>query len=408
MCLAQKHILKKTNRTNNFFKMKKLSVLILGLFLVVSCGKDASVEEVIENGDLTEIRAKKAELSALQTELSSEIAKLDEAISKMDVNSNFALVEVEAVTDSLFKHYVEIPGDVETDQNITIYPEFSGVLLDVAVDEGDRVQKGQILARIDDGGLASQLAQMEAQAALAKTTFERQQRLWEQNIGSEIQYLEAKTNYEAIQNSVSQMKSQLAKTVVRAPFGGIIDETFSEEGEVVAPGQSRLFRLINLKDMYISAAVPESYLNQIQKGTDVLVEIGATGTSFQSEVRQVGNYINPNNRTFEIQVAVPQDASNVKPNLIATVKLNDYTSEGAVIIPESVVQTNAAGEKITYVVEKESDSTGIAHKRVLTTGRSYDNAVEVLSGLEAGDFLILNGARSIREGEKVKIANRTL
>lgn len=388
--------------------MKKSGLLIIGLLLLVSCGKGDSVEEVIENGDLNEIRAKKAELSTLQSELSAEIARLDEAIARMDVNTNFALVEVEAISDSLFKHYVEIPGDVETDQNITIYPEYSGVLTNVLVDEGDRVQKGQILARIDDGGLSSQLAQMEAQAALAKTTFERQARLWEQNIGSEIQYLEAKTNYEAIQNSVNQMKSQLAKTVVRAPFGGIIDETFSEEGEVVAPGQSRLFRLINLKDMYISAAVPESYLSTIEKGTEVTVEIGATGTSFKSEVRQVGNFINPNNRTFEIQVAVPKDAENVKPNLIATVKLNDYTSEQAIIIPENVVQTNAAGEKIAYTVEKESDSTGIVHKKTLETGRSYDNTVEILSGLQPGDLLIVSGARSIREGEKVKFSNRTL
>ena len=388
--------------------MKKISLLILGLLLMVSCGKGDSVEEVIANGDLAEIRAKKAELSSQQSTLSSKIAELDAAIERLDKKTGFALVEVKQVQDSLFRHYVEIPGDVETDQNITIYPEYSGVLLDVNVDEGDRVQKGQILARIDDGGLSSQLAQMEAQMALAKTTFERQQRLWEQNIGSEIQYLEAKTNYEAIQNSVNQMRSQLAKTVVRAPFSGIIDETFTEEGEVVAPGQSRLFRLINLKDMYISAAVPESYLNKIQKGTDVMVEIGATGASFQSEVKQVGNFINPNNRTFEIQVAVPQNTQNIKPNLIATVRLNDYTSEGAIIIPENVVQTNAAGERLTYVLERESDSSGIVHKRILETGLMYDNSVEVLSGLQAGDLLIVSGARSIREGEKVKVANTTL
>lgn len=388
--------------------MKRVSILIFGLFLMVSCGSEESVEEVIATGDLTEIRAKKAELSTQQSQLSSKIAELDAAIAKLDKNTGFALVEVQAVQDSLFRHYVEIPGDVETDQNITIYPEYAGLLLDVRVDEGDRVQKGQILARIDDGGLSSQLAQMETQAALAKTTFERQQRLWEQNIGSEIQFLEAKANYEAIQNSVKQMRSQVSKTVVRAPFSGIIDETFSEEGEVVAPGQSRLFRLINLQDMYISAAVPESYLNKIQKGTDVMVEIGATGASFQAEVRQVGNFINPSNRTFEIQVAVPKDAQNVKPNLIATVRLNDYTSEEAIIIPENVVQTNAAGERVAFVLEKESDSTGIVHKKILETGLSYDNSIEVLSGLEAGDLLIVSGARSIREGEKVKIAKNTL
>ncbi len=388
--------------------MKRSSLLIISFLFLVSCGKSDSVEDVIEAGDLSEIRAKKAELSTQQSTLSSKIAKLDAAIDKLDKKNNFALVEVRQVTDSLFKHYVEIPGDVETKQNITIYPEFSGILQKVNVTEGTRVQKGQILARIDEGGLGSQLAQMEAQAALAKTTFERQQRLWDQNIGSEIQFLEAKTNYEAIQNSVDQMRAQLAKTVVRAPFSGIIDEVFTEEGEVVAPGQSRLFRLINLQDMYITAAVPESYLSKIEKGTDVMVEIAATGTSFNSKVKQVGNFVNPNNRTFEIQVEVPRNAENIKPNLIASVRLNDYTSAGAIIIPENVVQTNAAGERMAYVLEKESDSTGVAHKRILETGLSYDNSVEVLSGLEPGDLLIVNGARSIREGEKVRISNRTL
>ncbi len=386
--------------------MKKLSLIIVSLLILVSCGKNDSVEKVIESGDLSEIRAKKANLSAQQSELSSQIAQLDAAIEKLDSNNDFTLVSVRKITDSLFKHYVELPGDVETKQNITIYPEYSGILITVNVDEGDRVQKGQILARIDEGGLGSQLAQMEAQETLAKTTFERQQRLWEQNIGSEIQYLEARTNYEAIQNSVNQMRSQLAKTVVRAPFSGVIDEIFTEQGEVVVPGQSRLFRLINLSNMYITAAVPESYLGKIEVGTEVMVEIAATGTSFTSTVKQVGNFVNPNNRTFEIQVAVPQNTEQIKPNLIATVSINDYTSENAIIIPENVIQKNSAGENVAYVVKKETDSTGVAERRILETGLIYDSAVEVLSGLQPGDLLITSGARSIQEGEQVEMDNR--
>ncbi|NJW52280.1 efflux RND transporter periplasmic adaptor subunit [Salinimicrobium oceani] len=386
--------------------MKKSIILFMSILLLVSCGKQDSVEQIIETGDLSEIRAKKAELSTRQSELSSQIAQLDAAIQKLDSSTQFSLVTVATVSDSLFRHYVELPGDVETKQNIIIYPEFSGLLEQVNVKEGDRVQKGQILARIDEGGLGSQLAQLEAQAALAKTTFERQQRLWDQNIGSEIQFLEARTNYEAVQNSVNQLRSQLAKTVVRAPFSGVIDEIFTEQGEVVAPGQSRLFRLINLSDMYITAAVPESYLGKIEKGTKVMVEIAATGTSFTSTVRQVGNFVNPNNRTFEIQVAVPSNKEQVKPNLIATVRINDYTSEGAIIIPENVIQKNSAGESVAYVLKKNSDTTGIAERRTLETGLSYENSVEVLSGLQPGDLLITSGARSIQEGEQVKIDNR--
>lgn len=384
--------------------MKKLSLVIFSLLALSSCGNsEKSVEDIIEEGNISEMRAKKAELSAIQSELSSKIADLDAAIQKQDKNKQFTLVETMTVKDTLFKHYVEIPGDVETDENITIYPEFSGVLTQVLVEEGDRVQKGQVLARIDDGGLGSQLAQLETQEALAKTTFERQKRLWEQNIGSEIQYLEAKANFEAVQNSVNQLKAQLAKTVVRAPFSGVIDEKFSEKGEVVAPGQSRLFRLINLSNMYITAAVPESYLGKIRKGTDVIVEIAATGTEFKTQIQQVGNFINPNNRTFEIKVAVPADKEQVKPNLIATVKLNDYTAENAITVPESVIQKNAAGENVAFVFNKTSDSTGIAEKRILETGLIYNEKVEVLSGVENGETLITEGAKNVQEGEKVSI-----
>lgn len=387
--------------------MKKISLVLFSLLTLYSCGnKDNSVEDVIEKGNLSEIKAKKAELSKQQSDLSSKIAKLDEAIKRLDASEQYTLVSAIQVKDSLFKHYVELPGDVATDENIIIYPEYSGVLLQVLVEEGEQVQKGQILARIDDGGLSSQLAQLETQAALARTTFERQQRLWEQNIGSEIQYLEAKSNFEAVQNSVDQLKSQLGKTVVRAPFSGMIDEKFSDQGEVVAPGQSRLFRLINLSDMYITAAVPESYLGKIKKGTEVMVEIAATGTEFSSQISQVGSFVNPNNRTFEIKVDVPDNRERlVKPNLIATVKLNDYTSENAITIPENTIQKNAAGESVAYVVKPENDSTGVAERRILETGFTYDEKIEILSGIKPGELLITRGAKNIHEGEKVKISN---
>ena len=384
--------------------MKKIGLIAIFLFTIYSCGNsEDSVEDLIEEGDLSEIRAKKKELSAQQSAISAGIAKLDAALERLDGKKQLTLVRTRRVSDTVFKHYVELPGDVETDQNVIVYPEFPGVLTQVLVREGERVQKGQVLARIDDNGLSSQLAQLETQAALAKTTFERQERLWKQKIGSEIQYLEAKTNFEAIQSSVNQLRSQLSKTVVRAPFSGVIDEAFVEQGEVVAPGQSRLFRIINLDDMYISAAVPESYLGKVKKGTQVMVQISAIGLEFESEVRQVGNFINPNNRTFEIKVAVPENKEQVKPNLIATVKLNDYTSEGAIIIPQGVVQQNSAGENVAFVLNPQSDSTGVAEKRIIKTGYTYGDQMEVIEGVEAGEILITEGAKNVRDGQQVKI-----
>ena len=385
--------------------MKKFILLTGIISLVVACGnnKEKSVEDVIATQDLSEIRAKKAELSTQQSELSKKIDMLDEEIKKLDKNRNFPLVNIDTLRQQAFRHYAEVQGNVATDENILIYPEYSGILTSVKVDEGEKVSKGQVLATIDDGGLKNQLAQLEAQARLAKTTYERQQRLWEQNIGSEIQYLEAKTNYEALESSVNQLKSQLAKTVVRAPFSGVIDDVMSEQGEVVNPGQNQLFRLISLDKMYVEADVPENYLRKIRKGTDVKVQISSVGKEFEGKVSQVGNNINPNNRTFRIEVAVPNEKGMIKPNQIATIKLNDYTSETAMVVPESSIQKNAMGESLVYLYEPNSNSsTGTAKKAVVEVGYTYNDSIEVVNGLNGGDILITEGSKNLREGQEVR------
>ncbi|WP_037322174.1 efflux RND transporter periplasmic adaptor subunit [Salegentibacter sp. Hel_I_6] len=390
--------------------MKKLAILISIPLLILSCGNnkgEKSIDELIENENLTEIRAKKAELSKEQSDLTQKLDKLDQAIDRLDKTRRLDLVVTQKVNDTLFKHYAEVQGDVATDENILIYSEFSGILQDLRVEEGQEVNKGQVLAKIDDGGLSSELAQLETQATLAKTTFERQERLWEQNIGSEMQYLEAKTNYESMQNSVNRLKSQLDKTIVRAPFSGIVDEILTEQGEVVSPGQSQLFRLVSLKNMYVEAAVPESYLNNVRKGTEVIVEIGSVNREIEGEIRRVGNTINANNRSFNIEVAIPNENGMVKPNQIATIKLNDYTAESAVIIPENALLKNAQGESVVFVLqEKEGDDNiGTAQRQIVETGYSYNDLIEITKGLESGQTLIVEGAKNLRDGQEVKIRN---
>ncbi|WP_339653499.1 efflux RND transporter periplasmic adaptor subunit [uncultured Salegentibacter sp.] len=390
--------------------MKKLAVLLSIPLLLLSCGSNEegkSVEEIIENEDLAEIRAKKSELSQQQSDLTQKLDKLDQAIDRLDKTRRLDLVEIQQINDTLFKHYAEVQGDVATDENIVIYSEFSGILQDLRVEEGQQVSKGQVLAKIDDGGLSSELAQLETQATLAKTTFERQKRLWEQNIGSEMQYLEAKTNYESMQNSVKRLQSQLDKTIVRAPFSGIIDEVLTEQGEVVSPGQSQLFRLVSLKNMYVEAAVPENYLNTVGKGTEVIVEISSLDREFEGEIRRVGNTINPNNRSFNIQVAVPNENGMIKPNQIATIRLNDYTAENAIIIPENALLKNSKGESVVFTLqEKEGEENiGTAKRKIVETGYSYNNKVEITNGLETGETLIIEGAKNLRDGQEVKIRN---
>ncbi len=388
--------------------MKKLAAILSVSLLLAACGNEnkKSVDDLIEEGNLKEIRARKSELSKEQSAITSDINKLDEAINTLDKNKNLNLVTVTTLKDSTFEHFAEVQGNVATDENIIIYPEYSGILKNVYVKEGDRVNKGQVLAKIDDGGLSSQVAQAQAQATLAKTTYERQKRLWEQNIGSEIQFLEAKTNFEATQKAAEQLQSQLAKTTVTAPFSGVIDNIISNQGEVVSPGQSQLFRIINLNNMYVEAAVPENYLPKIQRGTFVKVMISSVNKEYDGKVTDVGSNINANNRTFRVKIAIPNPDKLIRPNQIATILLNDYTAASAITIPESTIQKNAMGESLVYTLERKTDSTGVAQKNVIETGYVYNNMMEVTEGLSPGEILIVEGSKSLRDGQEVKISKK--
>jgi RND family efflux transporter MFP subunit len=375
----------------------------------ISCGSDGdkSVDDVISKGDLTELRKKKEELRLKQQEITNQSKLIDEAISKLDTTKKLPLVTTFTATSAPFKHYLEIQGTVQTKKNIVLYPEFSGVLIRVYVSEGQKVSKGQILASIDDGGLSQQLAQMEVQEALAKTTFERQQNLWDQKIGSEIQFLQAKTNYEAQKNAVSQMRSQLAKTNIRAPFSGVIDEVITEQGTVVGAGQTPVIRLVNLDNMYIESEIPESYITNITKGKEVQVYFPILGDTIYSKVRQVGSYINPNNRAFKIEVAVSNETGHVKPNLTAKLRINDYTNENAILIPQSIISENAEGQQYVYVTEIKDNNEAVAKRIIIGTGRTQDDMVEITEGLNDNDILVNEGARNVKDGQTLKILTIT-
>ena len=389
--------------------MKKLLVtLILGT-IIASCGgdKQKSIDSLVEKGTLTELRAKKDEIAGKQRVLIAQLDQLDGAIAKLDTIKKIPLITTFSAKDSVFRHYLELQGNVMTKQNVIIYPEMSGLLTQVYVKEGQAVSKGQLLARIDDGGLGQQVAQLQIQADLAKTTFERQERLWSQKIGSEIEYLQAKTNYEGQQKMVNQMQSQLAKTGVRAPFSGIVDDIITEQGTVVAPGQSELIRIVNLNDMYIETDVPESYIANVTKNKKVLVEFPILGKTVEATVRQAGNFINPANRTFKVEIAVPNKDKSIKPNLTARLKINDYTNEKALMIPQSIISENAEGQQYIYIIkDKKANNEGIAERIIIETGKTQGDVIEVLSGIENGSEIIQEGARSVKDGQAVKVINK--
>lgn len=386
--------------------MKKVIVLLIVTISLFSCGSgDQSVSEIIKKRNLEEIRAKKTEITLQQNQIEAQLKSLDSAIAILGNEEKFPLVNTLTAKKEVFNHYLELQGDVSTKQNVLIYPEMAGTLQKVYVKEGDRVSKGQLLATIDDGGMSSQLSQLKSQATLAKTTFERQERLWKQNIGSEIQYLQAKTNYESSENMVSQAERQLGKSSIRAPFSGIIDNVIKDQGTVVAPGQgSEVFRLVNLSDMFIEVEVPETYLGSVVKGKEALVYFPVLGDSITTKIRETGNFINPSNRSFEVEIPVPNKEGKIKPNLTAKVNINDYTSENAILIPTSIISENAEGEQYVFVAEEpNSENEAIVKRIIITTGKTQGAKIEVLSGLEDGNLIIKEGARSVKDGQKVKI-----
>jgi RND family efflux transporter MFP subunit len=386
--------------------MKKLLYILIATITLSACGdKQQSVEDLIAQGDLETLRAKKTEISELQQAIAADIRKLDSVIATKSGEERLPLVNTITAEPQKFQHFLELQGDVATNQNVLIYPEMSGRLQRVYVQEGDRVRSGQLLATIDDGGMGSQLSQLKTRAELAETTFERRKRLWEQNIGSEIEYLSAKTEYEAARNAVEQAESQLGKSSIRAPFSGIIDDIIKDQGTVVSPGPgSEVFRIVNLSYMYIEIDVPETYLGDIAKGKEAVVYFPILGDSIKTQVRETGNFIKPSNRSFSVEVPVPNKNGKIKPNLTAKVSLNDYTSDDAILIPSNIISENAQGEQYVYLAEDpDAENEAMAKRTIITTGKTQGAQIEVLTGIEDGSQVIKEGARTVKDGQKVKI-----
>ena len=398
----------KTKQPNNLINtsiMKYLYYLVIISLLITSCGNKnkQSVDAIIASNNLELIRKKKTELDASAQKMASQIKQLEEKIRDLDPQEKVPLVTTFTAKETIFTHFIELQGNVNTKENLVIHPEFSGILTRVFVKEGQWVSKGQMLAKIDDGGLSQQLAQLKIQAALSKTTFERQERLWSQKIGSEIQYLQAKSSYEAQQQAVSQLEQQLGKTIVRAPFSGTIDDVITEQGSVVVPGQSPLFRIVNLNDMYIETDVPERYISDIIKGKKVKVAFPILQKEMDATVRQAGNFINPSNRTFKVEIAIPNKNASIKPNLTAKLKINDYTNEKAILIPQSIISEDAEGQQYVYTIVNKTKNIATVKREFIKTGKTQGNYIEVLSGIKNNEDIIDEGARSVREGQEVKI-----
>jgi len=372
--------------------MKKIALTLTAL-VVLSCGQK-STDDLIKDKNKTELTKRK-------TELQVELTKINAALAGDKTAETETLVSLTTLRDTVFNHYLEIQGSVETKENILIQPEFSGTLVALNVKAGQRVVKGQVLGKIDDAGMGQQLASIENQYALAKTTFERQKNLWDKKIGSEIQYLQAQTQMISAQKAVAQMRAQVAKTIIRAPFSGTIDEVFVERGQVVAPNPQGLMRIVNLSNMYVQTTVPETYIGKLKPGTLVDVYLTSLGKTYKGKVRQVGSFINPSNRSFGIEVSLPNPENLLRPNQVAKLKIIDYTVKNAIVVPTNVIQEDAAHNKFVFIATQIQDSKAVAKKVIVTVGKSSDNVTEIISGLAVNDKIITEGATSIADGMKL-------
>jgi RND family efflux transporter MFP subunit len=384
--------------------MKNLYFLFI--VLTISCSNNESTfEQVLKSTNIELLKEKRDQLTNIQQKTYEKINLIDSRLKAISNESKDPIVYVKKLEQSTFKHYVELQGDVKSNKIVSIFPEFSGIVKEIKVKSGDNVIKGQKLAIIDDGGLKQQLAQLKITFELVKTTYERQKRLWEQKIGSEIQYLETKSIYEAQKQSIDQINKQLEKTVIKAPFDGVIDNVIVKEGEVIYPGRSNLMLLVNLDNMYVESKVPEKYLNTVTENKDVIMYFPMLDLNLESSIKYSANFINPSNRTFRIEADIPTNIYNIKPNLNAKIKVNDYTNENAITVKLNHINIDSENNKYVYkIVNKEN--TNYAVKTAIETGLKNGDFIEVTKGLLKNDIIVTEGFRNLTNNSTVKIINK--
>lgn len=375
--------------------MKK-TLSIFSLAILAACGTSET-----PSGDLAKLTLEKDSLVQVRTSLNAQIAALDAEISKLDTTVRYDAVTALEVAPEMFMHYFDVFGTVEADKSISLYPTASGKVEKIYVKKGQKVSKGQLLMSLDTDILQSSLKELENGMELAKTLFEKQERLWlNEQIGSEIQYLQSKNNYEGLLQKVKTLKEQIALSEIRAPFAGAIDNIFAREGELAGP-QMPSMRLVNTSGVYVKADVPESYANRVRVGTPANIAFTSMDYEVAAEVLQVGQFIQEGNRTFAINVSLPV-SEGVKPNQMVHVALQDYSNEAALVVPASLVQQDVEGNDFVYTLEKVA---GAAYQKVVktwvTTGLSFGGKTEIISGLNSGSIVIDKGSRSVRSGQFV-------
>jgi RND family efflux transporter MFP subunit len=387
--------------------MKKFYISILTL-IIISCNSSgsSSITSLIDNGDLDGLKKRKKEYVDNMNTMQVELNEINDGIAFLDENEKLTLVSNYEIKEKVFNSYMEAQANLKTRKNVLILPEFQGTLEQIFVNEGQNVKKGKLLAEINDSGLKEQLEQLTIQANFAKESFERTERLWNNNIGSEIQFLKSKTDFESSQKMVEQMKDRLSKTKIYAPFDGEVDEIISNQGSNLIPGVSQILRLVNLDKIYAEASVSEKYISFIEEGTEAIVQVPLLGKEIKSQIIQTGNFINPSNRTFRVEVPVENIDNKIKQNLDAKIKINIYSKKDAVVIPLRIVREDASGRNFVYVMNQDvKEGVYVTTKTFILLGNKNNTDVEVTEGLKIGDMLVLEGASIVEDSQRVKLIN---
>jgi RND family efflux transporter MFP subunit len=374
--------------------MKTIKLSIAGtvvLFLMFSCSSN-----------------KQAQLSKLkqqQTVISDKIKTLEAQLSTEKKDSlnpeKFKFVGLKAVSSNTFDHYIRVQGKLDGDQNAAVFAEAPGTVSSKFADVGQKVAKGQVLAQIDDQQYRSQMQGLETQYKFASDLFDKQKRLWDQKIGSEVQYLQSKTNKESLEKQISSLKQQVDKFKIKSPIDGTIEECNIKVGGVVSPDpRLAAYRVVAFKNLKVSAEVSEAYAAKVKEGDKLIVLFPDINKQVETKVDFVSKYINPVNRTFIIETKLLDGINDLKANMIAIIQINDYHTDKAIQVPMNVIQTDQV-ESYVYVV-RPKDKYNAAFKQQVVLGNSYNGVAEVLKGLSVGDKVISVGYQELVDGEYVR------
>ncbi|MDN3668146.1 efflux RND transporter periplasmic adaptor subunit [Echinicola jeungdonensis] len=350
-----------------------------------------------------DLEAKKEQLTAYKNEvqdLRAKIKNLENEIAQEDPvfalnNRKSVLVTTTKAQKEHFKHYVEVTGSVLSKMNVNISAEVSGRIEEINALEGMQVRKGQVLAKVDAETINNNIEEVETQLELATILYNKQKRLWDQEIGTEVQFLEAKNRMETLENNLASLKTRKDKTSIIAPFNGTVEDVMVRVGELVQPGMP-MFNFVGDSKLYIEGDISETYVGVLGQGDSVNVEFPSIEKNLKTKVTAVGAVINPDNRTFKVEVFLP-NLKEVKPNMISVLKIKDYENEKAVTVPANLIQRDNRGDFV-YVVENNQ-----AKKKYITRGKTYHRTAEVTKGLDGDELLVDKGFREVGEGFNVEI-----